>query len=327
MGNRGRRRLRQYVSNAAEVDVINDKQNRQRLVCSPDAWYRSLPSAHASLELAGNMPALVKHFRAIPGAIEQPPLNAHVVALHLGGAKRVCRTQGKRQSVHDVALGSMTVMPAYQANQWRTEGPIEFAHVTLSVGTFERIILEEFDREPATHQLLDTVGIEDALMEQVFRALLAARRCGHPSKLHLESLMTVFAMTLVERHSTVCGHRRTSGDGGATRRGGLAGWQLRRVVDFMDAHMNGQINLGDLAGLTGLSRAHFFRSFRQTTGRSPGQLLADIRMRRALTLLETTTLAVEDVAAAIGFNHVRHFATAFTKRVGVSPRLFRLRQK
>lgn len=307
-----------------ESDVIDQERRRERPICSPEAWYRRFPSAHASLELAGNTPSLVKHFRAVPGAFEQPPLNAHVVALHLGGAKRVCRMQGKRQGVHDAALGSMTMMPAYQSNAWRTEGPIEFAHLTLSVGTVERIILEEFDREPATHQLLDKVGLEDALLEQVFRALLAARRCGHLGNLHIESLMMVFATTLVGRYSTLSGQRRTPDPGTAHRRGGLAGWQLRRVVDFMEGNLKSDVLLGDLAGLTGLSRAHFFRTFRQSTGRSPGQFLGEIRMQRALTLLETTALAVDDIAAAVGFSHARHFTTAFTKRVGVSPRLFRV---
>ncbi len=60
--------------------------------------------------------SLVRRFVTAPGIIDQPPLDAHVVALHLGGAKRVQRRQGKRNWVQDVALGSMTLMPAYQAN-------------------------------------------------------------------------------------------------------------------------------------------------------------------------------------------------------------------
>ena len=303
--------------------VIESKQHRQRSVSSPEAWYGRFPSAVTSLELSSGTSSLIKHFRAVPGAFAQPPLDAHVVALHLGGAKRVRRAQGKRQTVHDVALGSMTLMPAYQANSWQTEGPIEFAHLTISVGAVEQIILEEFDREPATHRLHDTVGLENALLEQVFQALLTKHKCSRRSHLHTESLLTVFATTLLERHSTLSGPGSANVTGGH-QRGGLAGWQLRRIVEFMDAHLGADILLGDLAALTGLSRAHFFRTFRQSTGRSPGQFLVDLRMRRACTLLETTALAIGDIAGSLGFCHTRHFSTAFAKRFGVSPRLFRV---
>ena len=47
-------------------------------------------------------------------------------------------------------------------------------------------------------------------------------------------------------------------------------------------------------------------------------------MNHAMMLLGTSGLAVEDIAIVLGFSHARHFATAFTKCVGVSPRLFRL---
>lgn len=303
--------------------MTSHAQAVQRAISAPEAWYKTLPSPAASLEVGGSHPTLVKHFAAIQGAFDQPPLSAHVVAMHLGGAKRVRRTQGKRLWVHDVPLGAMTLMPAYQGNSWRTEGPIEFAHLTLSVGTVEQIVVEEFDREPATHQLHDTVGVVDPLLEQVFLALLTQMERACPSRLRLESLLIVFATSLLEHYSTLCNRSPDAAPCAVQRRGGLAGWQLRRVVDFMHEHMDIDMSLSALAMLTGLSRAHFFRAFRQSTGQSPGRFLGDMRMQQAMVLLQTTTLPVDEVANALGFRHTRHFASAFAKRVGVSPRLYR----
>ncbi len=107
----------------------------------------------------------------------------------------------------------------------------------------------------------------------------------------------------------------------------LAGWQLRRVIDYMNGHMDEDMTLGALAALTGLSRAHFFRAFRQSLGRSPGQFLAETRMQHASVLLETTALQVDEVARAVGYANARHFASAFTARVGLSPRLFRISRR
>ena len=295
----------------------------KRSVLSPGAWYETLPTARLSSEVIGCAPILIKRFTAIPGNIDQPPLNAHVVAVHLGGAKRVRCMQGKRNVVQDVALGSMTLMPAYQSNCWHTEGPIDFAHVTLSVGTAEQIIIEEFDREPATHQLYDTIGVVDPLLEQLFLAMLAQLERNCRSRLHMDALMVVFAVSLLERHSTLAARRTSTAQGVGRRRGGLAGWQLRRAIDYMHENLHADLALSALAGLTGLSRAHFFRAFRQSTGQSPGQFLAHIRMRHGMLLLETSALHIDEIANALGFSHARHFASAFTKRVGVSPRVFR----
>lgn len=150
------------------MDVRPGLSNR-----SPAAWYEAFPAAVTTGQMTGQARALVKHFVAVPGAFEQPPVNEHIVALHLGGSKRVQRWQGRRSWVQDVALGSMTLMPAYQASRWHTKGPIDFAHLTISVGTVEQILVEEFDREPATHQLHETIGAEDPLLEQYFGRSLA----------------------------------------------------------------------------------------------------------------------------------------------------------
>ena len=298
-------------------------RSRRQSVCSPGRWHQGL---HGTLPSGARADAPVRRFVAVPGTFEQPPLDAHVVALHLGGAKRVHRMQGTRRWVKDVSLGSMTLMPAYQANRWHTEGPIDFAHLALSVGTAEQIIVEELDREPATHRLHETIGVEDPLLEQVFRAILALSERQHSSRLQMDALLTVFAVALLERHSTA--GRLAPGHGaGPRRRGGLAGWQLRRVIDYMNANMSEDMTLGGLAALTGLSRAHFFRAFRQSLGRSPGQFRAETRMQHARVLLETTTLPVEEVAHAVGYANARHFASAFAERVGLSPRLFRISRR
>ncbi len=295
----------------------------QRCVRSPAAWYQGFPASVMAGEAGDHAQSLIRRFVDVPGVFEQPPLNAHIVALHLGGAKRVRRAQGKRNWAQDVVPGSMTLMPAYQANRWHTEGPIDFAHLTISIGTAEQIFVEEFDREPATHQLHETIGVEDPLLEQLFRALLNQLERKTRSRLHMDALLTVFAVSLLERHSTLGAWKAGKAYSPGQRRGGLAGWQLRRVVDHMHGHMHEDMALSALAGLTGLSRAHFFRAFRQSTGRSPGQFLAEIRMRHAMMLLETSTLHVDEIANALGYSHTRHFASTFTKRIGISPRLFR----
>lgn len=53
------------------------------------------------------------------------------------------------------------------------------------------------------------------------------------------------------------------------RKGGLAPWQERRVVDYIDANLATPILAEHLAALVGLSAGHFTRAFKASTGETP----------------------------------------------------------
>jgi AraC family transcriptional regulator len=297
---------------------------RSVLTCSN--WYQTFPSPARSSSIDGQAHILINRFVDIPPEIVQPALKDNVIAIHLGGPKRVHRWHGGRRSVQDVELGSLTIMPARQENCWLTEGPIDFAHLTLSTGYLHQLAAEEFDVEPAACELIDRVGVRDPVIEQLFNALLRELEGGRlEGRLYSESLLVVLGVALLRQHSALS-KRPCSGEGQSRRgfrKGGLAGWQLRRVVDHMAEFMTVDIALDDLVKLTGLSRAQFFRAFKQSTGLSPHRFLVQMRLDQARVLLETSDLSVDAVALATGFAKARCFAVAFRQYVGVHPRLYR----
>jgi len=106
-------------------------------------------------------------------------------------------------------------------------------------------------------------------------------------------------------------------------RGGLPGWRLRRVVDYMTENLARDIDVDELVTRCGLSRAQFFRAFRQTTGQTPHRYLVGLRLDRARTLLETTNLAVAEVTRAVGMGSNAGFARLFHQRFGDQPGRYR----
>jgi len=106
-------------------------------------------------------------------------------------------------------------------------------------------------------------------------------------------------------------------------RGGLPGWRLRRVIDFMTENLGRDIDVDELVSRCGLSRAQFFRAFRQSTGQTPHRYLVGLRLERARMLLETTTLAVADVTRAVGMGSNAGFARLFQERFGDQPARYR----
>jgi AraC family transcriptional regulator len=101
--------------------------------------------------------------------------------------------------------------------------------------------------------------------------------------------------------------------------GGLSPWQLRRVLDFIAAHLNEDPSIAELARECGLSSGYFSRAFRQTTGVTPHQWLIRRRVERARQLLLGNGLGLADIALVCGFVDQSHFTRVFAKLESDSP--------
>ena len=100
---------------------------------------------------------------------------------------------------------------------------------------------------------------------------------------------------------------------------------LLRARDLADARYVEPLDVDDLAGAAGLSRAHFSREFRRAFGESPHGYLLTRRLERAAALLRTTDRSVSDICFAVGLQSVGSFTTSFTRTYGVSPTAYRAR--
>ncbi len=104
---------------------------------------------------------------------------------------------------------------------------------------------------------------------------------------------------------------------------GLAPWQLRRVVEYLNAQLPLRVELADLAALTRLSQSHFSRAFKASTGMAPYRWQLDARIRRAQALLIDTSMSLDDVAEATGFADAVHFGRTFRRLTGATPAAWR----
>jgi AraC family transcriptional regulator len=105
-------------------------------------------------------------------------------------------------------------------------------------------------------------------------------------------------------------------------RGGLPGGALDRVRAYIDAHLGEHITLEDLARQVGVSRFHFAREFRHSTGESPMEYLRRIRIQYSLRLLLRRDATIGQVAARLGFADQSHFTRIFVRLIGMSPGAF-----
>ena len=110
---------------------------------------------------------------------------------------------------------------------------------------------------------------------------------------------------------------------GPRSRGGLPPKMLRRVRDYIEAHLEEKISIESLADAFGLSMFHFARAFKQSEGVTPHDYLIRRRVKRAMELLASTDLPLSEIAVTVGFSDQSHCARRFREIVGVCPRDYR----
>jgi AraC family transcriptional regulator len=152
-----------------------------------------------------------------------------------------------------------------------------------------------------------------ALVSAVHTETIAGFPAG---RLFLDSMEQQIATALVHRHAARL-HRAQ------VYQGGLGAARLRRIKEFIDAKMEDELGLDEMAQSVGLSTAHFARMFRKSTGETPYQFVRRQKIERAKAILRAPDARVLDVAVACGFKTQQHFAQVFRELCGVSPTEFR----
>ena len=148
-------------------------------------------------------------------------------------------------------------------------------------------------------------GLANALLDQVERA-------DERSALFIDHIALAFHAHVIQTYGNAAVPVRSGP-------GKLSPWQLRRVLDFMVAHLNDDPTIAELAQQCGLSSGYFARAFRLTIGVTPHQWLVRKRVERARALLLQSTLGLADIAVMCGFVDQSHFTRVFAKLEGDSP--------
>jgi len=103
--------------------------------------------------------------------------------------------------------------------------------------------------------------------------------------------------------------------------------RLLRAKDRMDAASHEAWPVQRLAEVSGVSEAHFARSFRQAFGVPPHRYLLTRRIERATALLRDTDRSITDIAFATGWQSLGTFGRTFRDVTGASPSALRARAR
>ena len=107
--------------------------------------------------------------------------------------------------------------------------------------------------------------------------------------------------------------------------GGLTPWRESLAKQLILERLGETIEVTELARACALSRSHFSRAFKCSTGLSPQDWIRHQRIARAKQLIQNTDLSLTQISLECGFCDQAHFCHIFTRSEGINPFAWRCR--
>jgi AraC family transcriptional regulator len=254
-------------------------------------------------------------WRGAASACEFAPFGEALAIFHTGGARNVRIRVGSRWIDERSMPGLVTIVPPATPITWDIRGEVHSASVHIAPERFARLA-----HETAGHRPLERLRFGFARTDPMIAATVTSLvdELEHPKErgsLYADTLADGLALHLLRNYS----------DGRLTLRavGGLTERARRIACERIEDSLESGVSLDDLSSEVGLSRSHFARAFRRSTGRSPHQFLTERRVARAREMLYATDEPLVSIAIRCGFSSQAHFTHYFRRAVGLTPLAFR----
>jgi AraC-like DNA-binding protein len=197
-------------------------------------------------------------------------------------------------------------------------------------GSFDTLVLhltqDALDEVAASYRmrrvdrLSGPFGQPDSIVHHLGQVLLTTLHQPHAGKLFVDHVLHALHCHFVCSYGGITPVTRAA-------QGGLTAQQMKRATEFLDTHLDGDIDLQQVADVCGLSLSHFARAFRQTYGRPPYRWLIERRVDKAKDLLMNSRLPLADIAVRCGFTDQSGLNRSFKRIYGVTPGMWRRTQK
>jgi AraC family transcriptional regulator len=241
----------------------------------------------------------------------------HMLVVHERGVRHAGRTviEGLAPSTLQDCTRNIVFVPAGHAyHDWHEPR-------TLSRVVFFYLNPTQLAMDPELRSLSSSLAPrlffkDDAIMETALKLARLIESGASDHGRYLEALGVVLVHELIRTSQ-----RTNSAE--ANFNGGLAAWQRRKTVAYIDQHLAEPISLAVLAEMAGLSRNYFCRAFRLSFGMPPQRYQLSQRIERAKTLLAKHAASVTDVSGSLGYHNTSAFSTAFRRVTGLTPSAYR----
>jgi AraC family transcriptional regulator len=227
-----------------------------------------------------------------------------------GSVKYEVLTRGKMFQV-DANPGTTFILPRGTIDEVRWAGPTH----RIAVAIHQTLLTNALDE--TAHQkdieLTEHWNLHDPHILAVLVAMTTDLNEGSPAgRLYGESLSNALAVYLLGRYTA---HRYTP----LTNKGGLPGYRLKRVLDYICANLADDLSLSELAAIVDISPHYFSELFKKSMGVSPHRYVLSQRIEHSKQSLRNNQRSIIEAGLDAGFQNPSHFARVFRKLVGTTP--------
>jgi AraC family transcriptional regulator len=247
------------------------------------------------------------------------PMTDHVIMTYPTGVQRLERRSGKSVAIGTARSGVVTIIPAGSSARWDIPGFVDVIQLYLPQIALERIAREA--NMPAPGDLLERTGHPDPVVSGLLMSAADVLE-GNAAldNLFRQQLSDLLATRILAEHT------------GASSTfelitGGLSPHALRRAIERLRSDIDTDVSLAVLAADAGLSRFHFCRAFKESTGLSPHAWLRQQRLDQAMNMLRDSDAPIAAIATQLGYASQTAFAAAFKKLTGETPSDWRRRMR
>jgi len=228
------------------------------------------------------------------------------------------RDSGEIQTTH-AKPGVIWLCPPGLEIDWieMEQGELEILHLYLRPDASLDYATDRSFLAPAIQSL--RYAVSDPLLEQIGRAIFAEMQAESAAgSLLVESLSSSLSARLLQSHSA------SPLDVAArlSRVGKLDPRRLSRVLEYIHAHLGDALDIRGMATTANLSRFHFARAFKASTGQTPYQYVSAKRLAQAKILLAQNQ-PIAEIAHTLNFSTQANFTRAFRREFGITPGRYR----
>jgi AraC-like DNA-binding protein len=238
----------------------------------------------------------------------------HRIVYALSDIPGMVQSDGRPGDEYGLHREKIAFRPAGQIVRSDVPEAVRFIQILQSPDTYHNFV-GDLVRGGAV-SLEPRANVDDPLISRIAQTIVSDIEGGFLDHVLADTLNTALAVRII----------RLFVDSSAINlspSSGLSRERLKRVCDYIEAHLDDRLTLTEIAGVACLSAYHFSRSFKQAVGVGPRRYIVQRRVERAKTLMRRTDQPLAWIAQEAGFTDQSHLTAEFRRRVGVTPGRFR----
>jgi AraC family transcriptional regulator len=242
-------------------------------------------------------------------------LDHHLICYCPSGSAKLLQRRAGAVHIGMVTAGTSYIMPAGYDSTWEGNSGLS-ARLRIPTSLVASAA-EQLGRRALQVEIRNVFHVYDPVIERLAQALLAEMdMSAHPAqRLIVDSISAALAAHMLRSYNALQAV-------GCSAEGSLGKVEMARLTQFIEENLDRTISLEDLAAIANVSRFHFTRLFKRSTGTTAIHFVEQCRIRRAESLIVNTDLPLAEIAMMTGFADQSHFTRRFHRHMGCTPAVF-----